>query len=302
MEMCSIQSLSLWTFVSIHDKTLVDLVARYLATVIISQRFSLISTNANDAFPSFAVHQRFILLIRAFAFRQSWELHDTWRVIDNNNDAIVCGKEEESLCIQRVKKGEGKNWKEWEKREAEKGKVARWRGCHRLNTPTRDPERQGVSPAWNAAGACWRTTPLSILSLSLFLFPRLFPLFPFSHPIISSHYHFNPIGSHSNESLLLHCFKKYSVQFKRRVAFTCLESSLSLSLSFAFVHSCRTLSFRTFHLRHSLCHSLLNRLHFNIVPLQSQRQLVTLIVGFNEYRLTFESKQCALINNIRITF
>ena len=96
--------------------------ARYLTAVIILQRFSLIPTNTNDVFPSFMIH---ILLTWTFAF---WLLHDTFYlirylhnilyVIDNNNDAIVYGKREESLQVwKKQKSGRKKNDGKDEKRE-----------------------------------------------------------------------------------------------------------------------------------------------------------------------------------------
>lgn len=66
----------------------------------------------------------------------------------NKYDKILVRKKE---FLRKKQDGQGggvggKDGKS-EEREKQKGKVARWRDCHRLNTPTRDPERQGVSPA-----------------------------------------------------------------------------------------------------------------------------------------------------------
>lgn len=111
-------------------------------------------------------------------------------------------------------------------------------------------------------------------------------LFSFSHPIISSHCHFNPIGSHTNESLRPRYFKKYSVQFKRRSCFSLswiLFLSLSLSLCPLFLRQIFILCFSSVHL---FATSFLT--DCILTPYRYNRSCSLPIVSFNEYRLTSE--------------
>lgn len=134
-----------------------------------------------------------ISITEAFAFRRNRKLHNSWYVSDNGR-TIQLWQGKRNVCAYNVWKKQGNGgkgrWKGWGKGEAEKGKVARWRRCHRLNTPTRDPEGQGVSPAWNAAGTRWRTNS----SLSLSLLPCPFLLF--------SPYHQQPLSLQPHRVLI----------------------------------------------------------------------------------------------------
>lgn len=198
-----------------------------------------------------------ILLTEVLAFQRKITL-------DNKNDAIVA--REEKCCAYNVwkKRGSGKKrWKGWEK-----GEVARWRDYHRLNTPTRDPEGQGVSPVWNATGTRWRTTsrPFSYSS-SLFL-PLSFP--PFLSLSSAATVTSTPSVLIPMNSSLLIVSGNTACSLNDELLLLVLNL-LFLSFSLSFSHplslsSCRSpfkFSSRVFYLCVSL--SLLNRLHFNSV-------------------------------------
>lgn len=126
-----------------------------------------------------------------------------------------------------------------------KGK-SRWRSCHRLNTPTRDPEGQGVSPAWNAADACWRTNPLETLAFSLpfsLSLPSLF--FYLSVSLLLSLSISLSVSSSAaaastplvppTSTTSLRCHRKHSVQFETTTCFGSVSDLIYLSLSLVFI-------------------------------------------------------------------